>query len=67
MNDYTIGFLARDHVASMVIAADRDRLLVHVPESPPPGPRPASRIAAWAWTLVHPGRSTRPLSAQATD
>ena len=70
MNAYFTEFLARDRAAQMVIAAENARLLVHVPESPPLGPRPGSRFAAWARTIVHivrPVRPVRSLSMQSTD
>ena len=68
MNAYSTEFLAHDHVARMVIAAEHDRRLVHVPESPPLGPRPGSRIAAWARTIVvRVVRPVRPLTAQPID
>ena len=67
MNAYTTDFLARDHIAGMVILAEHDRRLVHVPESPPLGPRPGSRFAAWARKIVHLVRPVRPLPMQSTD
>lgn len=68
MSAYATEFLARDHVARMVIVAENDRRLVHVPESPPPGPRPGSRIAAWARAIVvHVVRPVGPLTAQPID
>ncbi len=67
MNAYTMEFLARDHIAGMVTLAEHDRRLVHVPESPPPGPRPSSRIAALARAIVNYVRPLRPLTAQPID
>ena len=56
MNAYITEFLVRDHIAELYVSAGRDRLFVHVPESPPPGPRPVERLAAWARTILHVGR-----------
>ena len=67
MNAYTTEFLVRDRIAELYVAAGRDPHRVHVPESPPPGPRPIARLAAWARTMFNAGRPSSPVATQAAD
>ena len=67
MNAYSTEFLARDHIATMVIGPSATAASSTCPSRPRPVRRPGARIAAWTRTIVHLVRPVSPLTAQPID